>query len=100
MAPMLEGLRTEEWNWRRCKLDLLYPQLFPLPVHRGLRLLVHLDLIRPRTRKALARPLSRRVNAHLRPVVWQPRGVVKRINRAHSELDIAFRVDVVEDLQR
>jgi len=61
----------ECWSQRR-----LNPQGFPDCVDLRLRQLIHANLIRPRPRKSLGRPLPRRINAHLRPVILHARRVV------------------------
>src|ERR1700751_293623 len=69
----------------------------PLPdtVHTRNCSAVHLDHRGPGPVEALRRPLPRRVDPHLAPVVRQTRGVIERIDRPHGELDIALRIDVV-----
>src|SRR5437870_1405838 len=85
-------------------LNSLQPQLFrqllPLAVDQGFGLGVHQDFIRPGTREAFARPLSRSVDAHLRAVIGQARSVVERIDRSERELYVALGIDVVEHFQR
>lgn len=56
-------------------------QAFPEHVHARLGLLVHQNLIRPGTAKSLARPLPRRIHAHLRSEVLHARGVIQRVYR-------------------
>src|SRR5580704_3493531 len=75
-------------------------QRFPLGINQQLRLRVHRDLVRPGAREAFSGPLSGRVDAHLGAVVGEPGSVVERVDGAERELDVAFRIDVVEDLQR
>jgi hypothetical protein len=49
--------------------------------------------------KPSLRPLTRRVNSHLRAVIRQSRSVVERIHRSQRELNVALRINVIEDLQ-
>src|SRR5579863_85270 len=77
----------------------LFCQCLPFAVDQDLCLGIHDNFIGPRAREALAGPLARGIDAHFRPEVWQPAGMVERIDRTEGELDVALRIDVVEDLQ-
>src|SRR4029077_8692457 len=74
----------------------LLPQVVPPALYFG----THRDHTRPRAREAFAGPLARGVDAHLRSVVGQTAGMVQRIHRAHHELYVALRVDIVQRLPR
>src|SRR2546429_6031141 len=68
-------------------------QRLPFSIHHGAGLRVHHNFIRPWTPKTLGRPLTGGVDAHLRSVVCEARGVVERIDWAHRELDVALGIN-------
>src|SRR5450432_1718672 len=58
-AATFDFIRVHSWL-----TALLNPKLFPPLRHRSLGLLIHQNLIRPRTRESLRRPFARSVNSH------------------------------------
>src|SRR5262245_60783469 len=75
---------------------LLNSELLPALIHPRPGLIVHQNLIRPRTGKALRRPLARGIDSHLGAVVGKARGMIERIDRPQRELDVALGIDVIE----
>src|ERR1700719_77527 len=75
----------------------LLHELCPLTVHELLGLGVHDNFGGPGAGEAFAGPPAGGVDAHLRSVVWQARGVVEGIDRAEGELNVALGIDVVQN---
>src|SRR5581483_2226020 len=76
------------------------PELLPPLRHASLGRLVHADFFGPVAGEAFGGPFARGVYTHFRSIIWQPRGVVERIDGAEGELDVALGVDVVQHFQR
>ena len=82
------------------RIALAYsPSFAHIASHFGFGRAVHLDHRRPRPLEAFGLPLARRVDAHLRSVVGQARGVVERIDGTERELNVALGIDVVGHAQ-
>src|SRR6516164_7969924 len=71
-------------------LRLFETQVLPLLVDDSSGFFVHQDFIRPWPIESLARPFAGGVDAHLRSIVRQARGVVERIHRAQRKLNVAL----------
>ena len=103
LRPFFACFAVKSFLRLRGKLQSSNPQLFrerlPLCIHQSLGFRVHLDFIRPRPGKAFGRPFTGGIDAHLRAVVRQSGSVIERIDRPQRELDIALRIDVIQNFQ-
>src|ERR1700689_5342384 len=75
------------------------PQFFPDRVYARFRRIVHFDHGGPGSGEAFSGPFAGGVDAHFAAVVGHAGGVVKRVDGAEGELNVAFGVDVVGDAE-
>src|SRR5207245_4509405 len=73
-------------------------QTFPDGLDSCLRIFIHDDLVRPRSRKTFGGPLARGVNPHLRAEILQACGVIQRVHGPQTELHVAFGVQSTKRL--